>query len=241
MMAACDCQRQAVSRRDDFARVMTDLSSDLRAKLDDIPLLSRTPSGWAKSALSDPLALLSDHAHLEKKAANNAMDLLVRWPDDVESRRDPAAAALTSSWVTTMANIARDEGAHLAQVTRLLLRRGGKLTRGHANPYAKALHQLVRKGKEKETIDRLFISALIECRSCERFSVLAGSAEDEELAAFYRALHSSELGHYKSFLKLAYRIAPKEDVDSRWQHMLKAEARILAEQPPGPRIHSGLA
>jgi tRNA-(ms[2]io[6]A)-hydroxylase len=29
-------------------------------------------------------------------------------------------------------------------------------------------------------------------------------------------------------------------VDARWQQMLAAEARILAEQPPGPRIHSGI-
>jgi tRNA-(ms[2]io[6]A)-hydroxylase len=29
-------------------------------------------------------------------------------------------------------------------------------------------------------------------------------------------------------------------VDARWQEMLAAEARIMAEQAPGPRIHSGV-
>ena len=38
----------------------------------EIPLLSRTPEEWAELALRDPLALLNDHAHLEKKAAATA-------------------------------------------------------------------------------------------------------------------------------------------------------------------------
>ena len=72
------------------------------------------------------------------------------------------------------------------------------------------------------------------------FAVLAEAAsEDAELAAFYKALFSSEMGHYKVFLKLAAKVAEKEIVDTRWQKLLAAEARIIAEQTPGPRIHSG--
>jgi len=140
-----------------------------------------------------------------------------------------------------MTGVARDEAAHLAQVVRLLSRRGGRLERTHKNAYANSLRLLVRKGQQPgEILDRLFVSALIEARSCERFAVLAAVAEDEELASFYRALFSSELGHYKVFLKLAYKVAGKDMVESRWQQMLEWEARILAEQLPGPRIHSGL-
>jgi len=47
------------------------------------------------------------------------------------------------------------------------------------------------------------------------------------------------MGHYKVFLKLANKVAAKPIVEARWQKMLAAEARILAEQTPGPRIHSG--
>ncbi len=65
-------------------------------------------------------------------------------------------------------------------------------------------------------------------------------AQLTELAAFYNALYTSELGHYKVFLKLAQKGAGKAEADARWQEMLEAEARILAAQPPGPRIHSGL-
>jgi tRNA-(ms[2]io[6]A)-hydroxylase len=175
------------------------------------------------------VALLIDHAFLEKKAANNALELMTRWPGD-----------WTPGWVETMTAVARDEAAHLAQVVRLITRRGGRLGRVHKNPYANALRLLVRKGGTGEIVDRLLVAALIEARSCERFSVLAEAAEDEALAKFYRALYASELGHYKVFLKFAAKAAGKVPVEALWQEMLEAEARILARQEPGPRIHSGV-
>ncbi|MBM3797271.1 MAG: hypothetical protein FJW31_25225 [Acidobacteria bacterium] len=194
-----------------------------------LPLRTRTPVAWADAALADPLALLLDHVFLEKKAANNAMELMTRWPND-----------WVDGWVETMTSVARDEAAHLAQVTRTQLRRGGRLERIHKNPYANQLRLLVRKGSADEVLDRLLVSALIEARSCERFSVLAASAAaGEELAALYGALFASEMGHYKVFLKLAAKVAGREAVDKRWPEMLDAEARILAAQPPGSRIHSG--
>jgi tRNA 2-(methylsulfanyl)-N6-isopentenyladenosine37 hydroxylase len=205
------------------------VSSIAYDKLDALPLCSRTPLEWGRTALTDPVSLLVDHAFLEKKAANNAMDLLTHWPND-----------WVEGWVETMTGVARDEAAHLAQVVRILMRRGGRLTRVHKNPYANALRLLVRKGETGETLDRLFVSALIEARSCERFAVLAEASNDQELTDFYRALFLSELGHYKVFLRLANRIAGREAVDRRWKEMLNAEAQILAEQPPGPRIHSGV-
>jgi tRNA-(ms[2]io[6]A)-hydroxylase len=200
------------------------------AQADSLPLHSRTPPEWGRAVLADPIALLIDHAFLEKKAAANAMELLTRWPNDG-----------VEGWVETMTSVARDETAHLAQVTRILLNRGGKLDRIHKNPYANSLRLLVRKGDPAEILDRLLISALIEVRSCERFAVLAteSATGDMELAAFYRGLFLSEFGHYKVFLALARKIAKPAAMEARWQEMLAAEARILAEQPAGPRIHSG--
>ncbi|HVW86050.1 MAG TPA: tRNA-(ms[2]io[6]A)-hydroxylase [Bryobacteraceae bacterium] len=196
---------------------------------DDLPLHSRTPPEWGDAVLSDPVSLLIDHAFLEKKAANNALELLTRWPGD-----------WTPGWVETMTAVARDETAHLAQVMRILTRRGGRLDRVHKNPYANALRLLVRKGGTGEIIDRLLVSALIEARSCERFAVLASAVSaDAELQSFYRALYSSELGHYRIFLKLAHKIGNAKEVEGRWRQMLGLEARILAEQAPGPAIHSG--
>ncbi|WP_148597228.1 tRNA isopentenyl-2-thiomethyl-A-37 hydroxylase MiaE [Aquisphaera giovannonii] len=199
---------------------------------DDLPLLSRTPDAWGEAALRDTRALLSDHAYLEKKAASNALELLNRWPE-------PTPPA---DWTTTLAAIAHDEASHLASVLRLLARRGGRLDRTHRNPYANALRALVRKGSGNEELaDRLLISALIEARSCERFEVLArASAEgDRELSRFFRRLGASEMGHYRVFLHLAGHAVGPGAVEARWAEMLEAEARILAAQAPGPRIHSG--
>jgi tRNA 2-(methylsulfanyl)-N6-isopentenyladenosine37 hydroxylase len=197
--------------------------------IEALPLHSRTPMEWGRAVLVDPLSLLIDHAFLEKKAATNAMELLTRWPND-----------WLDGWVEAMTGVARDEAAHLAQVTRILLGRGGRLDRHHKNPYANSLRQLVRKGEPTELLDRLLVAALIEVRSCERFWVLAAASADVELAAFYRSLFASEWGHYRVFLNLARKFTGAAALDARWQEMLAAEARILAQQDPGPRIHSGL-
>src|SRR3954447_23009835 len=114
----------------------------------DLPLRYKTPEKWAAVVLQDPLLLLNDHAHLEKKAATNALELLNRWPEP-----NPP-----ENWVAAMTAGARDEVEHLSFVSRLLARRGGKLSKSHANPYASALHKLVRKGLGKtELVDRLMI------------------------------------------------------------------------------------
>ncbi len=194
-----------------------------------LPLHSQTPIEWAHAALAEPIRLLIDHAFLERKAATNAMELLTRWPNE-----------WLEGWVETMTAVARDETAHLAQVTRILIARGGRLDRTHKNPYANSLRQLVRKGESAELLDRLLVSALIEARSAERFGVLAAASGDAELAGFYRALFASEVGHYRVFLHLAREFTREDVLEARWQEMLVNEARILAEQEPGPRIHSGL-
>ena len=195
---------------------------------DTLPLHSRTPIEWGHAVLADPVSLLIDHAFLEKKAATNALELMTRWPGD-----------WTEGWVEAMTAVARDEVGHLVQVVRILAGKGGKLDRSHKNSYANALRQLVRRGDPKELLDRLLVAALIEIRSCERFSVLAAASNDAELAAFYRSLHASELGHYRLFLTMARKFTPEDALETRWQQMLAAEAVILAQQEPGPRIHSG--
>jgi tRNA-(ms[2]io[6]A)-hydroxylase len=203
---------------------------DQGLKETDLPLLVRTPDEWAEVALGDTLALLNDHAYLEKKAAANALEMLNRWPEPMPPKM----------WITTLAGVARDETAHLAMVCKVLHRRGGRLEKVHKNPYANALRQLVRRGQGNcEIVDRLLISALIEVRSCERFEVLARVSTDAELVRLYHGLWASELSHYLLFLRLANRVLAPVEVSSRWQEFLQAEADILLAQPPGPRMHSG--
>ena len=67
----------------------------------DLPLLSRTPDSWAGAVIKDVLALLNDHAYLERKAASNALELLNRWPEP----------DCPHDWVSTLAAIASDEAA----------------------------------------------------------------------------------------------------------------------------------
>lgn len=196
-----------------------------------LPLRSVTPRTWADEVLRHPLALLNDHAHLEKKAAANALELLNRWPEPIPP----------PYWVEKMTAVARDEVDHLAIVTRLLARRGGRLTKGHRNPYAQALHKRVRRGRGlAELMDRLMVSALIEARSCERFQVLAAACDDDELSRLYGDLWASEHGHYRIFIDLSRQLpgVRAEAVDTRWDDWLDAEATILAAQSPGPRMHS---
>jgi tRNA 2-(methylsulfanyl)-N6-isopentenyladenosine37 hydroxylase len=199
---------------------------------EELPLLTRTPDGWAAMVLRDPHALLSDHAHLEKKAAANALELLNRWPEP----------SPPEEWTQTLAAIASDEASHLNSVVRLLTERGGRLERTHRNDYARALRQKVRKGRGgEELLDRLLVSALIELRSCERFEILARHCMDRDpvLARLYQRLWSSEFGHYRVFLRLAESIVAPAEVEARWREMLQAEAEVIAAEPPGPRMHSG--
>ena len=196
-----------------------------------LPLKYETPRQWARGVLERPLELLNDHAHLEKKAAANALELLNRWPEP----RPP------ENRVAAMTAVARDEVEHLAVVCRLLARRGGRLTKSHSNPYANALRNLVRMGRgTEELVDRLMVSSLIEARSCERFKLLGEATDDSELRKLYRGLWASEHGHYLSFIQLAEELLPEHEVAKRWEEMLKEEARIIEQQSAGPRMHSGI-
>lgn len=206
--------------------------SEESAGVADLPLRAITSPRWPSQVLRRPLELLNDHAHLEKKAAANALEMLNRWPEP----------SPPENWVAAMTAIARDEVEHLGVVCRMLARRGGRLTKQHTNPYASQLRLLVRQGAGRdELVDRLMVSALIEARSCERFKLLADACDDPQLAELYRRLWSSEHGHYLTFLELAEQIHRPQEVRRRWNEMLDAEATIIASQSPGPRMHSGIA
>ncbi len=197
-----------------------------------LPLRYQTPPEWARQVLQEPLALLSDQAYLEKKAANNALEFMNLWP----------TAEAPLNWLSSIATIAQDETSHLRMVLRLLEKRGGKLERSHKNQYALDLRQCIRKGKgQQDLADRLLISALIEARSCERFERLVEARTDTELSKFYTGLIKSENGHYRLFVDMAKKVLPAKEVENRWDKLLDLETQIIQAQPPGPRIHSGVS
>lgn len=199
------------------------------SELSELPLQARTPYEWAKQVLKDPAKLLNDHAHLEKKAAANALQLIQRWPDHRPGE----------TWSRELGSIARDEAQHLALVLKLLTQFGGSFTKWHRNPYAQGLRELVRHGRaEEDLLDRLLVSALIELRSCERFFLLAEAAEDEPLLKLYRGLWSSEKNHYLAFLRLAEEVSPRAAVNERWIWFLEREAEVIRKQSTDCALHS---
>ncbi|MCH8878291.1 MAG: hypothetical protein IID34_00225 [Planctomycetes bacterium] len=42
-------------------------------------------------------------------------------------------------------------------------------------------------------------------------------------------------------LQHGHNLLPAADIERRWDEMLDAEARIIAAQPPGPTMHSGVS
>ncbi len=193
------------------------------------PLAWRTPATWADLALADALPLLVDHAHLEREAARNAINLMSRAPAGTDA----------TAWIERLNGVARDEVSHLASVLREIRARGGEVRAAGTNPYARDLRGLVRGGHAPhELLDRLLVSALIELRSCERFGLLAGTGH--ELAPLYGRLEASEAGHYRLFLTLARSVTRDDEVDRRWSELLEDEGRIAGVQPPGARLHAGM-
>jgi tRNA 2-(methylsulfanyl)-N6-isopentenyladenosine37 hydroxylase len=188
-----------------------------------------TPPAWTDAVLADEVALLDDHAHLEREAARNALNLMARVPRGEDPGR----------WTALLNGVARDEVSHLGTVLAELADRGAELSVGHANPYARGLRDLVRRGDAvAELVDRLLVSALIELRSCERFRLLA--ATGHVLAPLYARLEVSEAGHHRLFVQLAGRADGEASVAARWEELLDAESEVARSQPPGPRLHSGV-
>jgi len=179
-------------------------------------LRSATSAAWARAALADEIALLNDHAHLERKAAGHVLTLAGQVPD--------AAGPLLG--------VAREELSHFERVLSLLLRRGGALGPDSGSDY---VQRLVRAANGS-LLDRVLRMGIIEARSYEHFALLAAEAQGE-LRELYDGLKESEAGHHAFFLKLAYERWPREQVRARWEALAEAEAAIVASIPWGPRVH----
>src|SRR5205807_85556 len=135
-------------------------------------LRSSTHPRWFAASTSDLLALLSDHLHCERKAAENALSLVRRYP-----HRGDSVGALT--------RLAHEETSHVVQVAALLARRGWAPRADTPNHYARSLLREVRSREPERLLDALLVAAFIESRSHERLGLLAAGFEktgDAELA-----------------------------------------------------------
>jgi len=190
-----------------------------------LALRADTPSGWAAAALADPEALLSDHAHCEKKAALTALNLAKHLGDM------PHAPAL-------LARLADEELDHYRRVLEGLQLFGWTLLADRGNAYAQALHRLASKG----LLDQLLIAAVIEARSCERLWLLEqGAAAHPTLGyapwlAFLLELERCEAGHalaYRSLAEDKFGLAALARLD--W--WLDREAEVVRAVPWRSAVH----
>jgi tRNA-(ms[2]io[6]A)-hydroxylase len=186
-----------------------------------------TDPRWVNIAAKSIEDILVDHAYCEQKAASNGISLIVQFPE-------------RTRLVDTMTDLVAEEWSHFERVLAELKKRGFGLGHKRADEYAVKLNKLERKGGniDRQLMDKLLISALIEARSCERFKLLSQEIEDEDLKKFYYELMVSEANHYSTFLELAKEYMPEETVKERWQELLTGEAEIVANlEIRGDRMH----
>jgi tRNA-(ms[2]io[6]A)-hydroxylase len=191
-----------------------------------LSLASSTPPAWAERVLAELDPLLIDHAHCEKKAAGNAVNLIFRYPQH-------------AFLAEPLSRLAREELVHFEQVLARLEARGLRIRPLKASPYFGRLRAATRAAEPERLLDALLCSALIEARSCERFRVLAEhEGADGALRDFYNGLLASEARHHGIFLTLAGEIAPAAVVRARLSELAQHEAEVLAAVPPMPRLHA---
>jgi tRNA-(ms[2]io[6]A)-hydroxylase len=180
-----------------------------------LSLSSETDPRWLPAALADLPTILLDHAHCEKKAASSAMGLIFRYQERPALMRP-------------LSELAREELRHFETVLEMIRGRGRDFERQVPSPYAARLMAAVRKPEPHRLLDTLIGCALIEARSCERMRLLAEALEDEELARLYRGLLASEARHHTTYLDLARRCFPEEEVRERLAALSAHEGAVIA-------------
>jgi tRNA 2-(methylsulfanyl)-N6-isopentenyladenosine37 hydroxylase len=200
----------------------TGKSADVQQVMDF--LSCRTPAAWFAVAPDHLPELLIDHANCEKKAAGSALSLLYRYVD-------------RPRLLQTCSKLAREELRHFEQVHALLRARSIDYIHLSSSRYAAGLRRDLRTSEPGRLVDTLLVAAVVEARSCERFSGLA-EVLDDELAGFYRRLLTSEARHFKQYLSLA-REYSREPITARLDKFLQRDAELVCEPDADFRFHSG--
>ncbi|HAT6349094.1 TPA: tRNA-(ms[2]io[6]A)-hydroxylase [Legionella pneumophila] len=200
------------------------LDSDLQT-LNDF-LKTKTPEAWLNHAAANIPLLLLDHAHCERKAAGTAINFISKYPEKAEL-------------VAIMAPLAREELLHFEKVIDIMKQKGIVYSPLQPSDYASNLHKHVtNKDGIERLCDQLIIGAIIEARSCERFSSIIPYIEDQDLARFYRTLVKSECRHFEEYLHLAKFYGGS--VDDRISEFLTIENAFILSDDVVFRFHSGL-
>ena len=188
-------------------------------------LSSLSSENWLELALSNPIEILIDHAHCERKAAGVAIQLMFRYPSE------PDLAEVLSP-------IAREELEHFEKILFLLKDLGHSLKALKPPPYGAELAKCVRKEEPYRMLDSFLIAGLIEARSHERLSLLALNSEDKSFKLLYESLLESEARHFGIYWKLAQTKFSKNETNKRLEELSNIETEILSQTYAFPRIHS---
>jgi tRNA-(ms[2]io[6]A)-hydroxylase len=195
----------------------------------ELPLLSQTPPEWAELAAAELTVFLADHAVCEQQAALFALSLVGHYPDDPEL-------------VDKMSALAAEEAVHLRRVAVALGRRGAHPDRRRANPWVQALRREMETDREPHLkVDRLLVGALIEARSCERFTrlleALRATGAEPDVARLLEDLGPAEARHWRTFHALAARELPAAELTERWRRWLEIERDASARGGRRPTVH----
>ena len=188
-------------------------------------LINETTEEWIALANSDPMEILLDHAHCERKAAGVALQLMFRYVGE------PGLSEVLSP-------LAREELEHFERVVSILNERGGKLQKLASPPYGGILAKNICKDEPQRMLDSFLVAGLIEARSHERMTLLSLNSPDVELRNLYADLLKSEARHYGIYWKLADERFDRQILTSRLEALATVESNALLEMHHEPRMHS---
>jgi tRNA 2-(methylsulfanyl)-N6-isopentenyladenosine37 hydroxylase len=186
-----------------------------------------TDPRWVNIAEKNIEEILIDHAYCEQKAASSCISLIIQYPEK-EKLREVLMPVVSEEW------------AHFRMVLKEMDKRGIALGVQRRDEYVHQLYNSMRHGgtREQQLGERLFLNALIEARSCERFRLLSQEISDENLREFYHELMISEAGHYVNFIDLAKEYLPADYIKTRWAEWLETEAQVIDNMElRGDRVH----
>ncbi|MBC8083610.1 MAG: tRNA-(ms[2]io[6]A)-hydroxylase [Hymenobacter sp.] len=185
-----------------------------------LKLKLNTDPRWVNIAEKNIEDILVDHAWCEQKAASTGISMIIHYPEKTRL-------------VDELTDLVAEEWSHFERVLLELRKRGYALGRPRRDEYVVQLLTHVRKGgpRERQLLDQLLVSALIEARSCERFKLLWQHIPDPELSKFYYELMVSEAGHFVSYVELAKEYCNPQEVEARLQELLLLEGQIVTNLP----------
>jgi tRNA-(ms[2]io[6]A)-hydroxylase len=140
--------------------------------------------------------------------------------------------------VEALIDVAIEEMQHFQQVWQVLRQRGKTLSQDMPDPYMKALMKMMRKGDARLfLLDRLLAFGIVEARGCERFALMADALEPGPMKDFYMELTRSEARHHALYHRLARLYFDENEVETRLDELLDAEAEIVNSLPLRPALH----